>query len=747
MSLSCYNNCRLLRVQNTGSTEDDLIFVDCSGNTNTITIQPNAESAINFCLGNPISGNTSGNIIDLSISKVDTTFYFSSCCEDTQFFTFLGSNAILSIDDTIYATEFILSQSGESKTYQCSRIYDKSFEGNPAIIGDLVCGINNYEIYPNIGCEECIGDHPCIKQCYSLMACDGQYELITSSDPGLSAYVNTFVYIDITSTISEIPNTPFLVSDIGVVGCKNDYEFTILSASTTPCDCECYTFKIPEEIFQTTFVDCDYNFSQLYLPTGETFSVCSFVRPYFDTTTPIPVKLGGLCVGGECPPQSVATIKPRNECDVLTIFPMEAFCLVENPTRPNSYDGEATLIITGGTPPYVIQWETGSIGQTITNLDAGQYSATITDFYGDFVINTTCVLTADTPTTTTTTTEPPIPTYENLCVNMTVRSPKGYEIQQFQLEPDMDVNGYPSWSSSGSQYTLYWSTGNTNNWIFTGNTFIGVSFINNNPSIPPLTGWQVLGSAQYKSMTILTGNCTPSSIIEFETSVTPAQCGNDGSMIITAIGGTPPYQYSINNGLTYQQSPIFQNIGPSNYQVYVKDSVGTLILKLVNVPSQPAPNVLLVLSANTTNNTFQITSNIPTGFTLTFDINHVSDFGYYPANSTPTPVFNNLVTVTGFGPLTQTNLQQSQTVILPYCSITPTPKNNVHKEYSNTFTLLNNQIITGTYTNLITNPPTAICSGDNDTFTIFLSNARIDECDCCTITIQNPSFGPPTPKL
>jgi len=294
---------------------------------------------------------------------------------------------------------------------------------------------------------------------------------------------------------------------------------------------------------------------------------------------------------------------------------------------------------------------------------------------------------------------------------------------------------------------LYWNTGNTNNWVFTGNTFVGASFINNNPAIPPLTGWQILGSAQYKNMTILTGNCSPSSIIDFETSVTPAQCGNDGSMIINAIGGTPPYLYSINNGLTYQQSPIFQNIGPSNYQVYVKDSLGTLILKLVNVPSLPAPAVTVQLSANTSSQTFVVSSNLPSGFTLTFDINHVSDFGYYPASTSPLPVYNNLVTVSGFGPLTQNVNQQFQTVIIPYCSITPTQKNNQHKEYGNTFTLTTNQTITGSYTNTIINPPNDDCSGDNNSFTIFISNAIINECECCPVTVINPSFGPPTPKL
>ena len=77
---------------------------------------------------------------------------------------------------------------------------------------------------------------------------------------------------------------------------------------------------------------------------------------------------------------------------------MEVNCLVLQPTNDRTFDGSAALTITGGTPPYVIHWEIGSFAPALTNLGVGSYSATVTDYYGDFTANTTCVLTAETLT-------------------------------------------------------------------------------------------------------------------------------------------------------------------------------------------------------------------------------------------------------------------------------------------------------------------------------------------------------------
>lgn len=51
-----------------------------------------------------------------------------------------------------------------------------------------------------------------------------------------------------------------------------------------------------------------------------------------------------------------------------------------------------------------------------------------------------------------------------------------------------------------------------------------------------------------------------------------ATCGaNDGSLSVTATGGTLPYQYSIDGGATWQPSNTFNNLSAGNYSVRAKD--------------------------------------------------------------------------------------------------------------------------------------------------------------------------------
>lgn len=81
-----------------------------------------------------------------------------------------------------------------------------------------------------------------------------------------------------------------------------------------------------------------------------------------------------------------------NECDVITIFPMGVTCSVVNTFGRTGSTRSATLVVTGGTPPYNFLWENGNTTGTIINLPSGTYNAVVTDAFGDFVVNTSCFL-------------------------------------------------------------------------------------------------------------------------------------------------------------------------------------------------------------------------------------------------------------------------------------------------------------------------------------------------------------------
>ena len=71
-------------------------------------------------------------------------------------------------------------------------------------------------------------------------------------------------------------------------------------------------------------------------------------------------------------------------------------CVTSNATTSDSYDGEVSLEITGGTPPYTTTWTWGNNNSiespAIGGIGNGSYSATTVDYWGDFTATTVCYL-------------------------------------------------------------------------------------------------------------------------------------------------------------------------------------------------------------------------------------------------------------------------------------------------------------------------------------------------------------------
>jgi len=82
----------------------------------------------------------------------------------------------------------------------------------------------------------------------------------------------------------------------------------------------------------------------------------------------------------------------KNECGIVTILPMGIQCVTSNATTSDSYDGEVSLEITGGTPPYTYRWNTGQSSPTLTVPESGTYTLQLKDAKGcvqekEFVVN------------------------------------------------------------------------------------------------------------------------------------------------------------------------------------------------------------------------------------------------------------------------------------------------------------------------------------------------------------------------
>jgi hypothetical protein len=73
---------------------------------------------------------------------------------------------------------------------------------------------------------------------------------------------------------------------------------------------------------------------------------------------------------------------------------------------------------------------------------------------------------------------------------------------------------------------------------------------------------------------------------------------NNASIIVQATSGLAPYFYSIDNGQTFTNSNIFNNLTPGNYNFLIKDSKGCVSAPLFNTVQPPLPP-LVVTAAHT----------------------------------------------------------------------------------------------------------------------------------------------------
>ena len=431
------------------------------------------------------------------------------------------------------------------------------------------------------------------------------------------------------------------------------------------------------------------------------------------------------------------SIKPVNECAIVTLFPMTAICNTTNPSSPQSYDGAISLMVSGGTPPYNITWEEGGSGPTKDNLGVGDYHATIVDFYGDFTANTICSLTATTTTSTTSTSTTTLPPYGSLCMYFMDTTGSNSETHQFLFNGYL--NGKPTWKSDDDLYDIYWSTGITSQWLVDGWSD-GIIY-NSNTSTVPLTGWQFLGGSYSGTYTITVseGDCVDNVMINLSINSQSPTCGHNGSIIITANGGTPSYQYSINGGTTYQSSPVFTNLSGGVYSVKVKDSNNVTTTQSVTLLAPPPNQTYQIALVSTGPNSFNInvTPTLPVGASITFDLKHNSVFKVAP--SPTVAVYNNVVTLIVNGsPITTPSPMLSTSVAFNPCD-SGSVYTNTNVTTWNSLTFNSTTTVSGTFTDTI-NPITPLvnCYSVNRTTNVIIAKAILNNCECCNLTIKNP---------
>lgn len=187
-------------------------------------------------------------------------------------------------------------------------------------------------------------------------------------------------------------------------------------------------------------------------------------------------------------------------------------------------------------------------------------------------------------------------------------------------------------------------TGGTSPYIYTWDPNVGNTSTVTNlaPGQYTVTVNDGTGCTAIDSVTI-----SEPTVLSFTTSVTPPTCngGSDGSITVSASGGTPPYQYSSDGGNIFQNNNTLTGLAANTYTVVVKDSNDCTKSSTVTLtdPSAIQPNLTVSnISCNGANDG-SVTSN-PTNGTPPYQ--YSLDSGPFVTNNSFTGIASGFHTLT-----------------------------------------------------------------------------------------------------
>jgi ELWxxDGT repeat protein len=219
-------------------------------------------------------------------------------------------------------------------------------------------------------------------------------------------------------------------------------------------------------------------------------------------------------------------------------------------------NGTASVIAEGGTSPYFYLWSNGETMDEIFNLAAGVYTVTIADANG-------CMTTASYEVTQPTQLTAVATGSSTSCANTATVAASG----------------------GSTPYNYLWNNGATTQSI---------------TSIPAGT-YTVTVTDAHGCITTASCIVTANQAFNPSASVTDVTCygANNGMITVTNANGVAPFQYSIDGGLHYQTSNVFNGLAPGTYTITVVDANGCtgFITKTINQPTQ------IVVTLNTVQST------------------------------------------------------------------------------------------------------------------------------------------------
>jgi hypothetical protein len=481
------------------------------------------------------------------------------------------------------------------------------------------------------------------------------------------------------------------------------------------------------------------------------------------TTTPTPTPTSSSCL---VVPESFTL---ANDCQVFTLFDMGITCdFITQPSSSTSSDGVLSIIITGGTSPYEIFWGGGQRDKTLSGITAGDYPITVVDYYGDYTASTVCQLVPVTPTPTPTTTSTPTPTPSYVCPELCLISiNQVVEFGPWQFVCGPFVNGKQSWNytSGATIYNIIWQPQNIR-WVVVGSDlstpvlFTPGIMVRKGVSEIPTGPWTYAGgTGSLLPISVSLGTCPVSVPLFYTLQTQNTSCFGttncNGSIIFNASGGNPPYQYSINNGLTYQSSNIFNGLCVGTYTTVIRDQDNTTYFDTVDITSsnqftaynlgiQNNGSLTNTPTVNQSNQTGQfiltLNPSLPVGTTITFNL--VLQFEIQNLG----PWFNDNPNSTAGYVITSDVRKNNVSLVLtsPPIIETETPRPNCDADilttveiFQTTITMTVGDVVSGqTYCELeIFNAVSdgSCTSSITSNIQVSITNEIISGCECCSV--------------
>ncbi|MCF8451142.1 MAG: hypothetical protein K9G49_14810, partial [Taibaiella sp.] len=255
------------------------------------------------------------------------------------------------------------------------------------------------------------------------------------------------------------------------------------------------------------------------------------------------------------------TVTDANGCTVvktITITQPAVFTATVTGTNVNCFggnNGTADLTVSGGTTPYTYVWSNGATTQDLSGLTAGTYSVVITDANG-YTLNKSVTIT-----------QPTVLAASATNTNVSCNGGSNGSI-------DVTVTG------GTTAYSYTWSNGATTQDIS------GLSAGTYSVLVTDANGCTATVTKTITHPTTLTASATTTNV--------NCNGGSNGTIDLTPAGGTTPYTYLWNGGVTTQDRT---GLAAGTYSVTVTDANGCTTTTSKTI-TQPAA---LTASATSTN--------------------------------------------------------------------------------------------------------------------------------------------------